>query len=354
MVCTEFSGHSNLAAAYTKAFVLHNNSHSYQVVNYAFDIFFADLTKTLVNGASITLAEGLIPNLLEMDGVTNAYIMPAYLSSLSSSDIERLAFLESIHFGGEAIQPSALRLLLQIAACIYHEHGVTEQTVFTTCNRMHVYSPIPEIGAPYRNLHHFLRDEDGQLLPEKYQGIYHVNGCGLFRGYYGNQKLTADALRQGILGKEMRTGDVVRCEHDRFHFQGRNELQIQHEICSHDEVDACTIAVHEENGTRELVAYVITSSDCWSADALVQSLSERLPSYCIPKHFVPLKSFPLNQNGKIDKKLLPKPLRQCSVLNPRSPEGDLEKAVVDSFKKYTKRDFMIDECFFDFGGDSVK
>ncbi|PIO65767.1 AMP-binding enzyme [Teladorsagia circumcincta] len=227
MVCTEFSGHSNLAAAYTRTYLLHNYSHTYQVVNYGFDIFFADLTKTLVNGASMTLAEGLIPNLLEMDGVTNAYIMPAYLSSLTSSDTKRLAFLESIHFGGEAIQPSALRLLLQIGARIYHEHGVTEQTVYTTCNRMDVCSPIPEIGAPYRNLHHFLRDEDGQLLPEKYRGIYYINGCGLFRGYYDNHKLTANTLKQGFFGKEMRTGDIVKYEYDRLHFQGRSELQVK-------------------------------------------------------------------------------------------------------------------------------
>ncbi|PIO73139.1 AMP-binding enzyme [Teladorsagia circumcincta] len=247
MVCTEFSGHSNLAAAYTRAYLLHNYSHTYQVVNYGFDIFFADLTKTLVNGASITLAEGLIPNLNEMDGVTNAYIMPAYLSSLSCSDIERLAFLESIHFGGEAIQPSALRLLLQIGAGIYHEHGMTEQTVYTTCNRMDVCSPIPEIGAPYRNLHHYLRDEDGQLLPNKYQGIYYINGYNM---------------------RFVRMAKLTR------------------------------------------VRSVFTK----------RTAQESLPL----------------------------------ALSSPVTVGDVERAVVDSFKKYTKRDFMADECFFDFGGDSVK
>ncbi|KAK6057538.1 AMP-binding enzyme [Cooperia oncophora] len=321
LVCTEFSGHSNLAAAYTETFLLHNKSHAYQVVNYSFDIFFADLTKTFVNGASITLAEGLIPNIAEMDGVTNAYIMPAYLSSLSTSDIERLSFLESIHFGGEAIQPSALRLLLQTGVDIFHEHGVTEQTVFTMANRMHVNNPISEMGPPYRNLHCLLRDGDQQLLPERYPSIYYVNGCGLFRGYYGNEELNAKTLRKGIFGKEMRTGDVVKCEHGRLHFQGRNELQ------------------------RWLLV-----SRCVGV-----LLSERLPSYCVPKHFAaPLKKFPLNQNGKIDKKLLPKPLRQTSITNSRPPQGELETVVADSFKKYTQRDFMADECFFDFGGDSVK
>ncbi|VDP54875.1 unnamed protein product [Heligmosomoides polygyrus] len=160
-VCTDFSGHCNLAVAYTESFYLSRNSHTYQVVNYGFDIFFADLTKTFSNGAATTLARELIPNLAEMDGITNAYIMPAYLSSLSSSDIRRLGFLESLQFGGEAIQASALGALLGSDISIYQENGVTEQTVYTSCNRMKVRCPITEIGRPYRNLHTLVRDRDG-------------------------------------------------------------------------------------------------------------------------------------------------------------------------------------------------
>ncbi|KAK5966896.1 AMP-binding enzyme [Trichostrongylus colubriformis] len=365
-VCTEFFGHSNLAAAYTETFFLHNNSHTYQVVNYGFDIFFADLTKTFANGASITLAEALIPNLAEMGNVTNAYIMPAYLSSLTSSDIKKLCLLESIHFGGEPIQPSALRQLLQTGVDIYQEYGVTEQTVYTTRNRMHVGTPISEIGVPYRNLHCLLRDEDGQLSVEKYRGICYLNGCGLFRGYYDNGELSARTLRQGIFGKEMRTGDVMNCKYERMNFQGRNELQvkirgrlidlfeIQREIALHSEVDACTMAVLEENGAKEIVAYVIFTDEGWSLDLLAQYLSERLPSYCIPKHIIPLKEFPLNQNGKIDKKLLPKPTRSLYIRSRRPPQGILETIIVSSFKKYTARDFSASECFFDNGGDSLK
>ncbi|VDO04231.1 unnamed protein product [Haemonchus placei] len=226
-VCTQFSGHRNLAAAYTETYFVHNNSHTYQVVNCGFDIFFADLTKTFVNGASITLAEELIPNPAEMVGVTNAYIMPAYLSTLSLSDINQLSFLETVHFGGEAIQASALRSLLQTGVNIYQEYGVTEQTVYTTCNRMNVCSSITDIGAPYRNLHCLLRDQDDQLLPNRYQGICYLSGCGLFRGYYGNETLTTKTMRQGTFGKELCTGDLMKCEHGRLHCQGRHELQVK-------------------------------------------------------------------------------------------------------------------------------
>ncbi|KAJ1364105.1 hypothetical protein KIN20_024117 [Parelaphostrongylus tenuis] len=226
-VCTEFCGHSNLAAAYTRTLFIHEKSHTYQVVNYSFDIFFADLSKTLVNGATMTLADGLIPNLEEMNGITNAYIMPAYLSSLPTADIISLNFLESIQFGGETIQTLALRHLLEGDFSIYQEYGVTEQTVYTNCSRMKVRSEISEIGNPYSNLYTVMRDPDSQLLPAKYQGIHYLGGCGLTRGYYNDSKLTAFVTQKGLFGKEFRTGDIVKSENGRLHFVGRDDLQVK-------------------------------------------------------------------------------------------------------------------------------
>uniref|UniRef100_A0A1I7WU97 Carrier domain-containing protein n=1 Tax=Heterorhabditis bacteriophora TaxID=37862 RepID=A0A1I7WU97_HETBA len=56
-VCIEYAGHSNLGVAYTQNFALNSRSRVYQVVNYGFDIFFADIVKTIINGASLTLRE---------------------------------------------------------------------------------------------------------------------------------------------------------------------------------------------------------------------------------------------------------------------------------------------------------
>ncbi|RCN44233.1 hypothetical protein ANCCAN_09751 [Ancylostoma caninum] len=365
-VCTEFSGHCNLAPAYTKQFNISNTSCTYQVVNYGFDIFFADLSKTFANGASMTLATELIPKIEEMQGVTNAYIMPAYLSSLPSTDIERLNILESIQFGGEAIQASALELLLQTGIHLYQEHGVTEQTVYTTANKMRVRTPISEEGKPYRNLHLLVRDPDGQLLPEKYQGMLHVNGLGITRGYYSMPALNARTISYGCFGKEFRTGDIVRYHRGRPHFTGRADLQvkirgrivdlteIQNHITTHVDVAACTIAVNEDTGVKELVAYVVPSNGAVSADDLTTFLRQRLPAYCLPKHFVFLDKFPLNQNGKVDKRRLPKPQRTAAVEDLRPAHGDMERAVVECFKKHTGRVHMANECFFGSGGDSVK
>ncbi|EPB73156.1 AMP-binding enzyme [Ancylostoma ceylanicum] len=365
-VCTEFSGHCNLAPAYTKQFSINTRSCTYQVVNYGFDIFFADISKTFSNGASMILATELIPKIDEMQAVTNAYIMPAYLSSLPSTDIKRLNILESIQFGGEAIQASALEHLLQTDIHLYQEHGVTEQTVYTTANRMKLRTSISEIGKPYRNLHLLMRDPDGQLLPEKYQGMLHMNGLGITRGYYGMPALNARTISYGSFGKEFRTGDIVRYHQSCPHFTGRADLQvkirgrivdlteIQNHITTHVDVAACTMAVNEDTGVKELVAYVVPRNSVVSADDLASFLRQRLPAYCLPKHFVFLEKFPLNQNGKVDKRRLPKPKRTSAAVKLRPAHGYVELAVVECFKKHTGREHMANECFFDSGGDSVK
>ncbi|VDM81597.1 unnamed protein product, partial [Strongylus vulgaris] len=131
-------------------------------------------------------------------------------------------------------------------------------------------------------------------------------------------------------------------------------FQIGNQVTAHASVDACIVTVNDDTGAKELVAYVITKKGTVSADNLTRYLSQRLPTYCVPKHFIFLEKFPLNQNGKVDKCRLPKPQRPLTVAEPRPAQGELERTVVNSFKKYTNRQYMANESFFDFGGDSVK
>jgi acyl-CoA synthetase (AMP-forming)/AMP-acid ligase II len=57
-----------------------------------------------------------------------------------------------------------------------------------------------------------------------------------------------------------------------------------------------------------LAAYIVTTDSPGStAQELDSFLRDRLPDYMVPAHFVFLDELPLNANGKIDKKRLPKP-----------------------------------------------
>ena len=84
-VCTETAGLMNLMQNYSRAFDLDASSRVYQVVNPAFDIFFADMLSAFMRGGVLVLAGGRLPSLREIasHGITHAHIMPAYLAKMS-------------------------------------------------------------------------------------------------------------------------------------------------------------------------------------------------------------------------------------------------------------------------------
>ncbi|MEI9915736.1 MAG: phosphopantetheine-binding protein [Methylovirgula sp.] len=68
---------------------------------------------------------------------------------------------------------------------------------------------------------------------------------------------------------------------------------------------AVVIAEPDSHGEHRLVGYYIASSLPVPAADLRARLAETLPGYMVPNAFVPVASFPLTPNGKIDRKKLP-------------------------------------------------
>jgi non-ribosomal peptide synthetase component F len=99
-VCTEAAGLMNLWCNYSRVFGLDDSSRVYQVVNPAFDIFFADMLSAFMAGGMLVLAGGRLPSLREIGeyGITHAHIMPAYLARMMGP--EELSVLSGIKVGG--------------------------------------------------------------------------------------------------------------------------------------------------------------------------------------------------------------------------------------------------------------
>src|SRR5205807_1356730 len=85
----------------------------------------------------------------------------------------------------------------------------------------------------------------------------------------------------------------------------------------------------------------------------------KLTEYMVPSCFIFLKSFPLNQNGKIDRKQLPQPLLSdynASTVNIISPGTELEKLIHSGYSFALKLDpssISMDSNFFSLGGTSL-
>jgi len=81
-------------------------------------------------------------------------------------------------------------------------------------------------------------------------------------------------------------------------------------------------------------------------------LRQQLPSYMVPQSIMVLSSWPLNENGKIDRKALPTPER--SREDYRAPRTPQEEILCDIFADLLALDQVgLDDNFFDLGGHSL-
>ncbi|MGM0508288.1 MAG: condensation domain-containing protein [Fusobacteriota bacterium] len=84
-------------------------------------------------------------------------------------------------------------------------------------------------------------------------------------------------------------------------------------------------------------------------------MKKELPSYMIPSFYKHLPEMPLNKNGKIDKKALPKPEKIIREKNiEKKPENRIQSVMIDIFKSVLNIEkISINDNFFQLGGDSL-
>jgi len=112
-----------------------------------------------------------------------------------------------------------------------------------------------------------------------------------------------------------------------------------------------------EAGTKFLCAYAVLDGAVDKPGEMAAEfklyLSQSLPDYMIPAHFVHMEKMPLTVNGKIDRKALPKPVFQSTAdyIMPRTLQ---ETMVAGTWKDILAVENVgIDDNFFELGGNSL-
>ena len=89
-------------------------------------------------------------------------------------------------------------------------------------------------------------------------------------------------------------------------------------------------------------------------DELRGWLSSRLPAYMIPAFFVELETFPMTDNGKINRKALPNPIQKIHTAAPRL-NTEMEHTVLSVWAQVLGHDRIgTHHNFFHVGGDSAR
>ena len=210
---------------------------------------------------------------------------------------------------------------------VVNAYGPTETTVLVTGTEitqamLDADAPLP-IGRPFENVQAIIADERGRALPDGEPGELLVIGEAVSPGYLGRSELNKALFFRtegGLRG--YRTGDLCRMEDGMLYYLGRldgqiklNGFRVELEDVENNLVKlpniarAAVLPVLQDGRVTALTAFVLLEKPdgegaLQRARRIKAALADCLPSYMIPRKILAVESFPLNTNGKIDKKQL--------------------------------------------------
>ncbi|MUH00714.1 amino acid adenylation domain-containing protein, partial [Scytonema sp. UIC 10036] len=382
-VMVEHRGLCNLAIAQKKAFGLDGDSRVLQFASLSFDASIWEILMAFGSGAKLYLVskDALMPGIplierLRDYGITHITLPP---SALFVMPIEELPVLQTIIVAGEACSGELIRQW-SAGRNFFNAYGPTEATV---CATIVLGTPLDQkisIGRPIANTQIYILDSHEQPVPIGVPGELHIGGVGLARGYLNRTELTLEKFIPNPFdnskvtshsSKLYKTGDLARyLPNGNIEYLGRIDHQvkirgfrielgeIEAVLSQHDNVQACCVLAREDIlGDKRLVAYIIVKRPQIkpTISELRQFLKAKLPEYMIPGAFVVLESLPLTPNGKVDRRALPIPELDstllCQYVAPRTPT---EEMLALLWAQVLKVELVgIHDNFFTLGGHSL-
>jgi amino acid adenylation domain-containing protein/FkbH-like protein len=363
-----------------------------QNASHCFDIsvwqFFAAL---MVGGSVVIYPDELardparLVDRLVADGVTVLEVVPTFLGLMLEEvdahrrPLERLRYLMTT---GEAVKVTLVRRWLERYphVPVVNAYGATETSDDVT---HHVMRRAPRsdsvpVGQPIPNGFVYVVSDELRLCPVGVKGEIVFSGICVGRGYINNAEKTRAAFGMDPFmperGRLYRSGDLGRWLPDgTLEFFGRKDSQvklrgyrieleeIEKVLATFPGLAETVVLIREVGGGPVLVAYVVAGPGVeLSGEALISALrahlTERLPGYMVPSFFVLLPRLPVNSNGKVDRKALPRPVvEQGADTGLTPPSTPTEEQLVALWREVLELDKVgVDSSFFELGGHSLK
>ena len=226
------------------------------------------------------------------------------------------------------------------------------------------------VGKPHPNMKFFIMNRYGVEQPAGAAGELYLGGLSLAQGYVGLPVLTDEVFIQHKLLNERlyKTGDRARLmASGHFEFLGRIDHQVslrgirietgEIESLINDIKDIKKCIAHVmplSNGDAKFVLYYTQYGDLDKEaieEAIKAVLAKDIPESMRPSMFIGLDEFPLNPNGKVDRKKLPKPSSTSQYV---APTTDTEKYLHGLWCDILELDRVsIADNFFEVGGHSL-
>jgi acyl-coenzyme A synthetase/AMP-(fatty) acid ligase len=228
--------------------------------------------------------------------------------------------------GGEALPPRLAGEWYRTFPLthIANAYGMTESAIYgmnwivEPCQG----DPIVLVGKAIANERAYVLGAADQPCPPLCLGEIHLAGKSLARGYFGRPDLTAELFvpdpfgppgarmyRTGDLGRQLESGEIAclgRLDRQVKIRGGRVELgEIEAALAEHTGVRQALAVARPLGPDKQIIVYYTFHATDPGPRQLHRFLAAKLPSFMVPAFLVPMKTFPLNPNGKVDRLLLP-------------------------------------------------
>lgn len=359
-----------------------------QKTPYTFDVSVWELFWPMQVGARLVLAKpgghrdaAYLVDVIEQNDISTLHFVPSMLQLfVEEPTVGRCSSIRRVICSGEALPRSLQDRLFEVLNTELHNlYGPTEAAVDVTwwaCDPQSPLDTVP-IGYPIANTQVHILDADLQRVPLGVPGELHIGGVQLARGYRNRPELTAekfiaDPWSDATGDRLYKTGDLVRHRFDgAVEFLGRLDHQIkirgqrvelgeiEARITDHPSIrEVVVVASGSSAATTQLVAYVVGDMESFGDEGAARQAIEdhcgvTLPPYMVPTVWMFLPALPLNSNGKVDRKALPKP-DDMTTRDVVAAGSTAEADILGIWRSLLDQENVgVTDAFFDVGGNSL-
>ena len=261
--------------------------------------------------------------------ITETFLTPSYLRMNPSfnPDLKRI-FISS--------EPA--KDIFRGDITLYNTYFQSESGYLLAIFKIDRVYDITPVGKPPRAKREIvIRDDDGK----KAAGGEHGELCfdnPYFRGYINLPQENEMAFRGGIyhsgdMGEMLSDGNIV--------LKGRSDDmvkvngsrvepgEIENAVKNVLDLSWAAVKIFVDGGSVAICAYYTENIEFDHA-MIKQKLRDVLPSYMVPTHFMRLDEIPLNANGKLSRKDLPRPEFNKKTVPYSEPQNDIEKRICEA------------------------
>lgn len=388
-VMIEHIGMTNHIGAKVKEMGIDTDSIVAQNAPHTFDISIWQLFSPLVaGGRGIIYNTDFLPDVsgflkaIATDRITVLELVPSYLLEmlyqLENDKKELEMALKIVILNAETLTKTTVKrwqsLYPQIP--ILNTYGATEvsddMSHYFIDEDLDSYS-VPVMKKPIQHFEVHIVDENKRPVPVGVTGEILLAGPCVGRGYINDEEKTKAAFLTGPLKgitsqqRIYKTGDLGRfMANGTMEFIGRNDNQVK--ILGHrieldaieniasgiEKISSCKAVAFQD---KQLIALYYVADEKIEKPIIEAELLKKLPAYMLPSAYVHLSAFPLTENGKINKKLLPDP--ELSGSSGRSeyvaPANETEIVIARIWEKILEVGQVgVRDNFFELGGHSLK